>query len=103
HRDRQVAGGGDRAQRAHARRSPRAARRRAVGDGLRARHQQGERQEGGEGLMNPRVQAILDRLRAIDLTPRQRQVLTWVGYPLFALFVASLAFYWSVPRERVKD
>ena len=53
--------------------------------------------------MNPRVQALVDRLRAIDLTERQRRVVTWVGYPLFALFVALLAFYWSVPRERVKD
>jgi type II secretion system protein N len=53
--------------------------------------------------VNPRVQALVDRLRAIDLTERQRRVLTWVGYPLFALFVALLAFYWSVPRERVKD
>ena len=53
--------------------------------------------------MNPRVQAVLDRLRAIDLTDKQRRILTYAGYPLFALFVALLAFYWSVPRERVKD
>ena len=53
--------------------------------------------------MNPRVQAVLDRVRAIDLTDRQRRILTYAGYPLFALFVALLAFYWSVPRERVKD
>ena len=53
--------------------------------------------------MNPRVQALVDRFRAIELTPRQRRIVTWAGYPLFALFVALLAFYWSVPRERVKD
>ena len=53
--------------------------------------------------MNPRVQAILDRLREFEPTARQRQLATYIGYPLFALFVALLAFYWSVPRERVKD
>jgi type II secretion system protein N len=53
--------------------------------------------------MNPRVQAIIDRVRAIDLTPLQRKILMWAGYPVFALFVAALAFYWSVPRDRVKD
>jgi type II secretion system protein N len=53
--------------------------------------------------MNPRVQALLDRVRAIDLTPRQRRILTWTGYPLFALLVALITFYSSVPRERVKD
>ncbi|HWE27007.1 MAG TPA: type II secretion system protein GspN [Polyangia bacterium] len=53
--------------------------------------------------MNARVQALVDRLRAVELTERQRRTLTWVGYPLFAVFVALLAFYWSVPRERVKD
>jgi len=53
--------------------------------------------------VNPRVQALVDRLRAIELTERQQRILTWVGYPLFALLVALLAFYWSVPRERVKD
>ncbi|HEX9104360.1 MAG TPA: hypothetical protein VF997_19250, partial [Polyangia bacterium] len=53
--------------------------------------------------MNPRVQALVDRLRAVELTARQRRIATFVGYPLFALFVALLAFYWSVPRERVKE
>src|SRR3954467_13968553 len=53
--------------------------------------------------MNPRVQALLDRVRSIDLTPRQRRILTWSGYPLFALMVALITFYVSVPRERVKD
>jgi type II secretion system protein N len=55
--------------------------------------------------MNARVQALLDRAREIigGLTPRQRRILTYAGYPLFALFVALLTFYWSVPRERVKD
>ncbi|MGZ3442060.1 MAG: type II secretion system protein GspN, partial [Polyangia bacterium] len=53
--------------------------------------------------MNPRVQALLDRLRSFEPTERQRRLATFVGYPLFALFVALLAFYWSVPRERVKD
>ncbi|MDB4970130.1 MAG: hypothetical protein JWN44_5819 [Myxococcales bacterium] len=53
--------------------------------------------------MNARLQETLDRLRAIELTPRQRKILTWTGYPLFALFVATLAFFGSVPRERVKD
>jgi len=53
--------------------------------------------------MNPRVEALVDRLRAIELTERQRRILVYAGYPLFALFVALLAFYWSVPRERVKD
>ncbi|HEX6837822.1 MAG TPA: type II secretion system protein GspN [Polyangia bacterium] len=53
--------------------------------------------------MNPRVQALVDRFRAIELTARQRRIVIWAGYPLFALFVALLAFYWSVPRERVKD
>src|SRR4051794_3834922 len=53
--------------------------------------------------MNPRVQALIDRVRAIDLTARQRKILVWAGYPVFALFVAALAFFWSVPRDRVKD
>ena len=53
--------------------------------------------------MNPRLREMLDRLREIELTPRQRLLATYVGYPLFALFVALLAFSWSVPRERVKD
>jgi type II secretion system protein N len=53
--------------------------------------------------MNPRIEALLDRVRNIELTARQRRLATLVGYPLFALFVALLAFYWSVPRERVKD
>ncbi|HEX8953272.1 MAG TPA: type II secretion system protein GspN, partial [Polyangia bacterium] len=53
--------------------------------------------------MNPRVQALVDRLRSVELTARQRRIATFVGYPLFALFVALLAFYWSVPRERVKE
>jgi len=53
--------------------------------------------------MNPRVQALIDRVRGIELTARQRRIVTWAGYPLFALFVALIAFYWSVPRERVKD
>lgn len=53
--------------------------------------------------MNARVQALVDRVRAIDLTPRQRRLLSWSGYPLFALFVALLTFYFSVPRERVKE
>jgi type II secretion system protein N len=53
--------------------------------------------------MNPRVQAVIDRLREFEPTARQRRLATFIGYPLFALFVALLAFYWSVPRERVKD
>jgi len=53
--------------------------------------------------MNPRLQAIADRLGRIELTPRQRKLATYAGYPIFALFVALLAFYWSVPRVRVKD
>lgn len=55
--------------------------------------------------MNARMQALVDRGRAFvgDLTPRQRRIIGWSGYPLFALFVALLAFYWSVPRERVKE
>jgi type II secretion system protein N len=53
--------------------------------------------------MNPRLQALVDRLRAFEPSSRQRRVMTWAGYPLFALFVAALTFFWSVPRERVKD
>jgi type II secretion system protein N len=55
--------------------------------------------------MNPRVQALVDRVRAFvdNLTPRQRRIAGRVGYPLFALLVALLTFYWSMPRERVKD
>lgn len=53
--------------------------------------------------MNARLQALFDRARAVELTPKQRRILRWTGYPLFALLVALLAFYWSMPRERVKD
>ena len=53
--------------------------------------------------MNPRVQALVDRFRGVELTARQRRLAGLVGYPLFALFVALLAFYWSVPRDRIKD
>ncbi|HEY2744150.1 MAG TPA: type II secretion system protein GspN [Polyangia bacterium] len=53
--------------------------------------------------MNARVQAVVEWLRRFEPTPRQRRWAAWAGYPLFALFVALLAFYWSVPRERVKD
>lgn len=53
--------------------------------------------------MNPRVQALIDRVRAIELTPRQQRLVTWSGYPLFALLVALITFYVSVPRQRVKE
>ena len=53
--------------------------------------------------MNPRLQELVDRARAISLTPRQRTMLALIGYPLFALLVASLTFFSSLPRERVKD
>jgi type II secretion system protein N len=53
--------------------------------------------------VNAQLQALVDRARAIELTPQQRRLLLWAGYPLFALLVALLTFYWSVPRDRVKD
>jgi type II secretion system protein N len=53
--------------------------------------------------VNPRIQAFIDRVRSIPLSSKQRRILTYTGYPLFALFVAMLTFFWSVPRERVKD
>jgi type II secretion system protein N len=53
--------------------------------------------------MNARVEAVVEWLRRFEPTPRQRRWAAWAGYPLFALFVALMAFYWSVPRDRVKD
>lgn len=53
--------------------------------------------------MNPRLQSLVDRARAIDLTPRQKRMFTWVGYPLFGLVVALIAFYVSIPQDRIKD
>jgi type II secretion system protein N len=53
--------------------------------------------------LNPRLQALVDRWHSLELTPRQKQLLAWSGYPLFALVVAMLMFLTSVPRERVKD
>ncbi len=53
--------------------------------------------------MNARVEAVVEWLRRFEPTPRQRRWAAWVGYPLFALFMALMAFYWSVPRDRVKD
>jgi type II secretion system protein N len=53
--------------------------------------------------LNPRLQALVDRWRSIELTPRQKQLLGWCGYPVFAVVVALAMFLTSVPRERVKD
>ncbi|HEX4456616.1 MAG TPA: type II secretion system protein GspN [Polyangia bacterium] len=53
--------------------------------------------------MNPRLQALVDQWNRIELTPRQKQLLSWIGYPAFALFVALAMFLTSVPKERVKD
>jgi type II secretion system protein N len=39
----------------------------------------------------------------IVIPQRIRRILVWVGYPLFALLVASIALFASIPRERVKD
>jgi type II secretion system protein N len=37
------------------------------------------------------------------VTPRQKQVLRWVLFPLFYLTVLFLFFYWTFPFERLKD
>jgi type II secretion system protein N len=49
------------------------------------------------------VQALIERVRNLELTPRQKQLATWIGYPLFAIFVVLMTFLGSVPRDRVKD
>ncbi len=53
--------------------------------------------------MNPRLQALVDRWQQVELTARQKQLLSWIGYPAFALVVAVSMFLTSVPKERVKD
>jgi type II secretion system protein N len=37
------------------------------------------------------------------LSPRVRRVLIWAGYPLWAIAVAVLTLYATVPRDRIKD
>jgi type II secretion system protein N len=37
------------------------------------------------------------------VTPRQKQILRWVLFPLFYLTVLFLFFYWTFPFERLKD
>jgi type II secretion system protein N len=53
--------------------------------------------------VNPRLQELVDRLRAIELTPRQKQLAVWIGYPVFALFVALLTLLLSIPTDRIKE
>jgi type II secretion system protein N len=39
----------------------------------------------------------------LELSERQRRLLRWVGYPGFALLTFLLAFYASIPRDRLRD
>lgn len=50
-----------------------------------------------------RLQTLFARAQSIELSARQRRILVWAGYPLFALLVALTTFYVSLPRERLKD
>ena len=50
----------------------------------------------------PAWRRLLVRLGEIELSPRTRQLLRLVGYPVFAVVVAVASFSLAIPRDKVR-
>ncbi|MEO6952194.1 MAG: type II secretion system protein GspN [Polyangia bacterium] len=52
--------------------------------------------------VKPAWRRALERLDEVELSPRTRQLLRIVGYPVFAVVVAIVSFSVAVPRDKVR-
>src|SRR5205807_989714 len=99
-RDRAEPGGGDCAQRTHARRPPPGARR--GDDRLHLRACAREKGKGWRQTGEVMI-AALKTIQLPKIPPRMRTPLIVAGYCSFALVAVMLTLFTTLPRDRIRD